>query len=115
MTEEEINTMLDQLGKVARTGDTALVRDYAILELLYASGLRVSEVVSLDLRSADKVVSPLSWFTVLGCAEVARHMQQSFSSEFHARVSELTHDELEAARELETTKYASASWVNRLP
>ena len=53
MTEEEINTMLDQLGKVARTGDTALIRDYAILELLYASGLRVSEVVSLDLRSVN--------------------------------------------------------------
>jgi lipoate-protein ligase A len=67
------------------------------------------------VRSADKAVSPLSWFTVLGCAEVARHMQRFFSSEFHARVSELTRDELEAARDLEASKYATTGWIQRLP
>jgi lipoate-protein ligase A len=67
------------------------------------------------VRSADKAVSPLSWFTVLSCSEVAKHMEQSFLSEFHADVSELTREEREAARALETTKYASESWVNRLP
>ena len=53
MTEEEINTMLDQIARIAKVGDTALIRDYAILELLYASGLRVSELVGLDARSVN--------------------------------------------------------------
>jgi integrase/recombinase XerC len=51
MTEEEINTMLDRIGRLAT--DAALARDRAILELLYASGLRVSELVGLDLRSVN--------------------------------------------------------------
>jgi integrase/recombinase XerC len=56
MTEEEINAFLDQLGQAARSAepsDPALRRDRAILELLYASGLRVSELVGLDLRSVN--------------------------------------------------------------
>jgi integrase/recombinase XerC len=53
MTEEEINTMLDQIARIAKAGGSVLIRDYAILELLYASGLRVSELVGLDLRSVN--------------------------------------------------------------
>jgi integrase/recombinase XerC len=56
MSEEEINGFLDQVGQAARsaeTGDSDLRRDRAILELLYASGLRVSELVGLDLRSVN--------------------------------------------------------------
>jgi integrase/recombinase XerC len=53
MTEEELNTMLDQISRLATVGDLGLVRDRAILELLYASGLRVSELVGLDLRSVN--------------------------------------------------------------
>lgn len=53
MTEEEMNTFLDQVGKAAQSGGPMLVRDRAILELLYASGLRVSELVGLDLRSVN--------------------------------------------------------------
>ena len=53
LSEEEMNSFLDQLCRTAQAGDRAMVRDRAILELLYASGLRVSELVGLDLRSVS--------------------------------------------------------------
>jgi integrase/recombinase XerC len=53
MSEEEVNTFLDQVGQATAGGDSALVRDRAILEMLYASGLRVSELTGLDLRSVN--------------------------------------------------------------
>ena len=53
MTEEEMNTFLDQVGKAAQSAEPAILRDRAILELLYASGLRVSELVGLDVRGVN--------------------------------------------------------------
>jgi len=53
MTEEEMNTFLDQVSKAAESQEPAILRDRAILELLYASGLRVSELVGLDLRGVN--------------------------------------------------------------
>jgi lipoate-protein ligase A len=67
------------------------------------------------LRSADKAVSPLSWFTSLTCADVARHMEQSFAHDYRASPSTVSAEELEAAKELVASKYATESWVNRLP
>jgi integrase/recombinase XerC len=65
LTAEEMNAFLDQLasGKAvdsarrSKPGDEAsllLQRDRAILELLYASGLRVSELIGLDLSDVDR-------------------------------------------------------------
>jgi integrase/recombinase XerD len=52
LAEEEVRTMLERTGSAARLPDadgTAL-RDHAILELLYAGGLRVGEICSLRVE-----------------------------------------------------------------
>lgn len=53
MTEEEMNTFLDRVADAARNGEPAVLRDRTILEMLYASGLRVSELAGLDLRNVN--------------------------------------------------------------
>ena len=53
MTEEEMNSFLDRLAEVVKDGDPIMRRDRAIFEVLYASGIRVSELVGLDLRSVN--------------------------------------------------------------
>jgi lipoate-protein ligase A len=66
------------------------------------------------VRSADKAVSPLSEFTSMDCAGVANHMSRSFKAEFHAHHSEVSREELDAARELVRTKYSTSDWISRL-
>ena len=53
MTEEETNNLLDRVAEAAREGSPMLKRDRAILELLYASGLRVSELRGLNLGDVN--------------------------------------------------------------
>jgi integrase/recombinase XerD len=55
LAESEVNEMLERTGVAARSeaADGLALRDHAMLELLYAGGLRVGEIVALrqeDLR-----------------------------------------------------------------
>jgi lipoate-protein ligase A len=121
----EINDIISPRGKIAGAAQArrrgfvlhhttiAHSMDVDLLPRLIRIGRdRVSE---RGVRSADKSVSPLSWFTKLGCAETTRHLEKTFAEAFTARTGELSTDELEAAEELVVAKYATPEWVNRLP
>lgn len=53
LTRVQIDGMLERLQSAAADGDPTALRDLAIVELLYASALRVSELVGLDLSDVD--------------------------------------------------------------
>jgi len=49
-----VDELLARLAVRADTGDPVAIRDLAIIELLYAAALRVSELVGLDVASVDR-------------------------------------------------------------
>ncbi len=53
LTRAQMDRMLGGLALRAETGDASALRDLAVVELLYASALRVSELVGLDLPDVD--------------------------------------------------------------
>ena len=53
LTREQMDRVLAGLASRAATGDPLAARDLAMVELLYASALRVSELSGLDLRDLD--------------------------------------------------------------
>lgn len=53
LTRGQIDGILDSLAALAASGDPVAQRNVAIVELLYASALRVSELVGLDLDRVD--------------------------------------------------------------
>lgn len=53
LTRQQMNAILDSLGALADTGDPIAQRNVAIVELLYASALRVSELAGLDVDRID--------------------------------------------------------------
>ncbi len=53
LSEEEVTAILDAVESAAGTGDPLAIRDSALLEFLYATGARVSEVCGLDFAGLD--------------------------------------------------------------
>lgn len=53
LTREQIGAILERVAVRADTGDPLALRDLAIVELLYASALRVSELTGLGLGDID--------------------------------------------------------------
>lgn len=53
-TRSQVVSILDVLQQRASGGDPVAVRDVAVVELLYASGVRVGELVGLDLADVDR-------------------------------------------------------------
>ena len=121
----EINDIISPRGKIAGAAQArrrgfmlhhttiAHAMDVALLRRLVRIGR--ASLSERGVRSAEKGVSPLSWFTDLSCAEVAERMRSFFERDFRAGESALTRQEIEAAERLVASKYGQAPWINRLP
>jgi lipoate-protein ligase A len=121
----EINDIISPRGKIAGAAQ-ARRRGFVLHHTTIAHSMDVEllprlirigrdRLVERGVRSAEKAVSPLSWFTPLSCAQVTHRMHAFFAREFHTRESELTAAELDAALSLVATKYSTPEWINRLP
>jgi lipoate-protein ligase A len=121
----EINDIISPRGKIAGAAQ-ARRRGFVLHHTTIAHSMDVDlvprlirvgrpNIAAIGVRSADKPVSPLAWFTQLSCADVAQSLVRSFASEFRTRPSSASSTELDAARRLVATKYGTPAWVNRLP
>ena len=121
----EINDIISPRGKIAGAAQ-ARRRDHVLHHTTIAHSMDVDLVPRLirigrervsdkGVRSAEKAVSPLEWFTNLACHEVAERMAKSFSNQFQTRPSRLHADELRSAASLVESKYSTAAWIERLP
>jgi lipoate---protein ligase len=121
----EINDIISPRGKIAGAAQ-ARRRGFILHHTTIAHAMDVSLVHRLirigreslserGQRSAEKEVSPLSWFTALDCAAVTEHLQASFARDFDASPGTLSASELAAAERLVETKYGTVAWIDRLP
>jgi lipoate-protein ligase A len=121
----EINDIISPRGKIAGAAQ-ARRRGFVLHHTTIAHDMDVEIVRRLirvgreplserGARSADKEVSPLSWFTDLDCAAMTAHLEKFFASSFRTRPGSLAADEVADAQQLVATKYATPAWINRLP
>ena len=124
-TYREINDIISPRGKIAGAAQ-ARRRGFVLHHTTGAHAMNVEVLPRLirvgresltgrGVRSAEKGVSPLSWFTSRTCDEVEGDLLTYFARELRARRSALTDEELERASRLVETKYATPAWINRLP
>ena len=121
----EINDIISPRGKIAGAAQArrrgfvlhhttiAHTMDVDLLPRLIRIGRE--SVSGRGVRSAEKQVSPLSWFTDLTCEEVAARLASNFARDFDAAPSELTSAELARANHLVASKYGTDAWIDRLP
>ena len=121
----EINDIISPRGKIGGAAQ-ARRRGFVLHHTTIAHSMDVELLPRLirlgrerlaerGVRSAEKSVSPLSWFTSLSCDEVARKLHTYFTREFNASDAEVSRAELEMARRLVESKYSTVDWINRLP
>ena len=121
----EINDIISPRGKIGGAAQ-ARRRGFVLHHTTIAHTMNVDllprlirvgrvRIAERGIRSAEKAVSPLSWFTPLSCSDVERDLGAYFEREFRARVTEPTEEELARAERLMVSKYATAEWINRLP
>ncbi len=121
----EINDIISPRGKIAGAAQArrrgfvlhhttmAHSMDVALLPRLIRIGR--DRLAQTGVRSAEKNVSPLSWFTDLSCAQVAERITGHFAREFGARDTEPSPAEIADATRLVEEKYSTDAWINRLP
>lgn len=54
VSEDQVRVLLDGLAARAATDDPSALRDLALVELLYAAAIRVSELVGIDVSDVDR-------------------------------------------------------------
>ncbi|ROP60546.1 tyrosine recombinase XerC [Curtobacterium sp. PhB115] len=54
VSTDQVRVLLDGLGARAATDDPGALRDLAVVELLYAAAIRVSELVGIDVTDVDR-------------------------------------------------------------
>ena len=54
VSEDQVRTLLDGLAARASADDPSALRDLALVELLYAAAIRVSELVGIDVGDLDR-------------------------------------------------------------
>jgi lipoate-protein ligase A len=121
----EINDIISPRGKIAGAAQ-ARRRGHVLHHTTIAHAMDVEVLPRIvrigraslrerGVRSAEKAVSPLAWFTDLSCAEVSARLQAHFTREFDATESAVTHREVTHARHLVASKYSTPEWIYRLP
>ena len=121
----EINDIISPRGKIGGAAQ-ARRRGFVLHHTTIAHAMDVDllprlirvgreRIAEKGVRSAEKAVSPLSWFTSLSCDEMERDLCSYFEREFRARSVELNDEELSRAQRLVESKYSTDEWINRLP
>jgi len=54
LRQDQATTVMDRMAVIADDDDAVHIRDRAIVELLYATGIRVGELVGLDVHDVDQ-------------------------------------------------------------